>query len=78
MAEAANGATLTEARPGGHMRPFCEPHTTTSTPQASCGSGCTPRLVMASTTSFTPRERVILATASMSWIAPVDVSLWVE
>ena len=44
----------------GTIRPFWEPHTTTSTPHASCGSGWTPRLVIASTTSRTPRARVML------------------
>ena len=38
------------------MRPFCDPHTTTSMPHSSCGSGCTPRLVIASTTSRRPRR----------------------
>ena len=50
----------TNASPGGHMRPFCEPATTTSIPQASIGHGTTPSDETVSTTQSVsvPRVRV--------------------
>lgn len=59
------------------MRAFCDPETTTSTPQASMGRSITPRLVMASTTRRASVRRTMPARAWMSWTAPVEVSLWV-
>ncbi len=59
------------------MSAFCDPAITTSTPHASIGRSVTPRLVMASTTRSVSLRRMMLARAWMSWIAPVEVSLWV-
>ena len=48
----------TNASPGGHMSPFCEPATTTSIPQASIGHGTTPSDETVSTTHRVSVRRV--------------------
>ncbi len=45
----ARGLTLIIARPGGQPNAFCEPVTTTSTPQPSVSNGSAPRPLIAST-----------------------------
>ncbi len=59
------------------MSAFCDPATTTSTPQASVASSTPPRLDTASTTSTAPVGAVSRAMRSMSWTTPVEVSDWV-
>ena len=59
------------------MSAFCDPATTTSTPQASVASSTPPRLDTASTTSTAPVGAVCAAIASMSCTTPVEVSDWV-
>ena len=59
------------------MSAFCDPDTTTSTPQASVASSIPPRLETASTTRTAPVGATALAIASTSCTTPVDVSEWV-
>ena len=51
----------TNARPGGHISPFCEPATTASIPQASIGHGTTPSDETVSTTHKVSVRRVSAA-----------------
>ena len=67
---------LANARPGGVIRAFCEPVTTTSMPQASVSSGTAPRLEIASTTEITPASLQAATSDWMSETTPVDVSEW--
>ncbi len=70
----ARSETEAKASPGGVISAFCDPATTTSTPQASVASSTPPRLDTASTTSAAPVGRSASAIARTSWTTPVDVS----
>ena len=65
---------LANASPGGVIRAFCEPVTTTSMPQASVSSGTAPRLEIASTTEITPASLQAATSDWMSETTPVEVS----
>src|SRR5207302_9761212 len=70
--------TALKPRPGGSIRPFCEPATDTSMPQASCSYSSEPRPEMESTISSAGclTASMILRTSS-GWVTqPVEVSLW--
>ncbi len=56
------------------MSAFCEPATTTSTPQSSWRSSAAPRPETASTTRMTSCRRATSAIACTSWTMPVEVS----
>ena len=73
----ARSETAAKASPGGVISAFCEPDTTTSTPQSSAASSTPPRLETASTTSSAPVGRTASAIACTSWTTPVEVSEWV-
>ena len=60
------------------MSAFCEPETTTSSPQASVSSGTAPRLEIASTTVSAPVGATRSAISRMSVTTPVEVSLCVR
>ena len=62
--------------PGGVISAFCDPETTTSSPQASVSHGTAPRLETASTTMSAPASFAAAASAWMSATTPVDVSDW--
>ncbi len=66
-----------KARPGGTIHPFCEPVTTTSSPQPSMSHGIEPRLLMASTRSSRSASRTTWAISSRGLVTPVAVSLCV-
>ena len=70
----AAGETLANESPGGVDMPFCEPETTTSSPQASVSMGTAPRLETASIASRQLRPRVRSPIAWMSVTVAVDVS----
>ena len=63
-----------KARPGGVIRAFCDPVTTTSIPHASVSSGTAPRLEIASTTEIAPASLQAAASDRMSETTPVEVS----
>ena len=65
-------------RPGGIIRPFCEPEIVTSTPQASCWKSEQAREEMASTISSAGwAARFIASRTGSTWVMQlVDVSLW--
>ena len=73
----ARSLRQTKARPGGTIQPFCEPVTTTSSPQPSVSSGIEPRLLTASTSSSLSASRTTRAISSRGFVTPVEVSLWV-
>ena len=70
----AAGDTLAKESPGGVDIPFCEPETTTSSPQASVSIGTAPRLETASTASRQERARVSSPIRWMSATVAVEVS----
>ena len=68
------------ASPGADIQAFCEPVTTTSTPQASISNGTAPspdtlstRISASGATSWTTAAR-----SGIGFITPVEVSLWVS
>src|SRR5215470_88627 len=65
-------------RPGGSIRPFCEPATDTSMPQASCSYSSEPRPEIVSTISSAGclTASMILRTSRGSVTQAVEVSLW--
>src|SRR5436190_13176788 len=69
--------TALKPSPGGSIRPFCDPATDTSMPQASCSNSSEPRPEMLSTISSAGclmRSRILRT--SNGWVTqPVDVSL---
>ena len=68
------------ASPGAAIHAFCEPVTTTSTPQASISNGTAPRPDTLSTrinaSGFS--SRMAAASAAIGFITPVEVSLCVS
>ena len=68
------------ARPGADIQAFCEPVTTTSTPQASISNGTAPRPETLSTRMSVSGEtsRTTAARSRIGFMTPVDVSLWVS
>src|SRR3990167_2447870 len=74
MRRQAFGEQVMKARPGGSIRAFCEPDTTTSTPHASVSSGSAPSPLIASTTSAAEVLATTFAYPWMSWTTPVEVS----
>ena len=56
------------------MSAFCEPETTTSSPQASVSHGTAPRLETASTTTSEPASFAAAASERTSATTPVEVS----
>src|SRR6202043_4224802 len=69
--------TALKPSPGGNIRPFWEPATDTSMPQASCSYSSEPRPEMVSTIkSAGCLTRSIALRTSSGWVTqPVDVSL---
>ena len=64
-------------RPGGSIRPFCEPATVTSTPQASCLYSIEASEMVSTISSAGCSARSIAATDfRMRLVTPVEVSLW--
>ena len=64
--------------PGATIQPFCEPAITTSRPHSSTGQGIADSEEIASTISsrsWSCTTRAI--SGSMTFVTPVDVSLWV-
>ena len=59
------------------MSDFCEPETTTSTPQSSWGRSAAPRPETASTQSTAPCFVATSFSALTSLRTPVEVSDWV-
>src|SRR6185312_823711 len=70
--------TALKPRPGGSIRPFCEPATETSTPQASCSYSIEPRPEMVSTIKSAGclTRSMTLRTSCGEVTQPVEVSLW--
>ena len=68
------------ARPGAAIQAFCEPVTTTSTPQASISNGTAPRAETLSTrmSALASTSRIAAASAGIGFMTPVEVSLWVS
>ena len=61
-------------RPGGTMKPFCEPETKTSMPSSSVLSSMQPRLVTASTITKAPCSFINGIKAFKLFAVPVEVS----
>ena len=68
------------ASPGADIQAFCEPVTTTSTPQASISNGTAPRPDTLSTRirASGAASRTTAASSAIGFITPVEVSLWVS
>ena len=75
-ASRARGPAAVKPRPGGVIRPFCEPDIATSTPQASISNGMQPSEATASTISSAswPAARIASPIALMSLTTPDAVS----
>src|SRR6202008_5011317 len=69
--------TALNDRPGGSIRPFCEPPTVTSTPHSSCRYSIEPRDEMVSTINSAgcPAASIARRTSLTSVTQPVEVSL---
>ena len=66
--------------PGAAIHAFCDPVTTRSRPQSSIANGTAPSAEIASTRSSASgaTSRTAAASAAMSLVTPVEVSLWVS